>query len=65
MTAPPSPTVPPRRLASGWFLGFVFVALAVAMWLRGGGRFVLPLLLAGAVVMVVLRAVKAIRAPLP
>lgn len=61
MTAAP----PPRKLAASWFLGFVFVVLAVAMWLRGGGRFLLPLLLVGIVVVVVARVVRAIRAPLP
>lgn len=59
----PSPS--PPRLAAGYFLGFVFFALAVALWLRGLGRLLLPLLLVGGVAYVVVRVVRAIRAPVP
>ncbi|MBM4063196.1 MAG: hypothetical protein FJ265_19180 [Planctomycetes bacterium] len=59
-----SPPAQPR-LAAGYFLGFVFLALAVALWLRGLGRLLLPLLLVGGVAYVVVRVVRAIRAPLP
>ena len=65
MTAAPSPQVPPRRLAASWFLGFVFVAIAVAIWLRGGGRVLLPLLLIAIVVVVGARVARKIREPLP
>ncbi|HEX6810133.1 MAG TPA: hypothetical protein VF384_00795 [Planctomycetota bacterium] len=55
----------PQRLAAGYFLGFVAVALLVLLWLRGGGRFVLPLVVIGLVALLVTRIVRALRAPLP
>lgn len=65
MSALPEPRLPPRKLASAYFLGFVFVVLAVALWMRGAGRFLLPLLLVGVVVVIGARIVRKIREPLP
>jgi hypothetical protein len=52
-------------MAAGYFLGCGAVALVVLLWLRGGGRLILPLLLAGVLAVVVTRIVRAVRAPLP
>lgn len=60
-----SPRARPRRGAAGWFLAFVVLAAAVAIWLRGGGRMLVPLALGVTVVVVVSRLVRAVRAPLP
>jgi hypothetical protein len=60
-----APRTPPQRMAAGYFLGCGAVALLILLWLRGGGRLVLPLLLAGLVAVVVTRIVRAVRAPLP
>ncbi len=60
-----APQVPPQRLAAGWFLGFAGVVFVVVLWLRGGGRLILPLLLVVGVMLVVLRVVRKIREPLP
>jgi len=59
------PKVRPQKLAASYFLGIFMVVLAVAMWMRGMGRFLLPLVIAVIVVSVLGRIVKAIRAPLP
>ena len=60
-----TPKTPPQRLAAGYFLGFGVVVLVILLWLRGGGRFVLPLLAAGLIAVLVTRIVRALRAPLP
>lgn len=60
-----TPKTPPQRLAAGYFLGFGAVVLVILLWLRGGGRFVLPLLAAGLIAVLVTRIVRALRAPLP
>lgn len=56
---------PPQRIAAAWFLGAMFVVLLVVAWLRGAGRFVLPLLLAALVGVLVVRIVRAVLRPLP
>ena len=60
-----TPRTPPQRLAAGYFLGFFGVVLVILLWLRGGGRLVLPLLAAGLIALVVTKIVRALRAPLP
>lgn len=55
----------PPRLAAAWFLGAMCVALLVVAWLRGAGRFVLPVLLAVLVGVLVVRFVRAVLRPLP
>lgn len=60
-----APRTPPQRIAAGYFLGFGAVVLVILLWLRGGGRFVLPLLAAGLIAVLVTRIVRALRAPLP
>jgi hypothetical protein len=37
-----------QRIAAGYALGAAFVLLLVALWIRGAGRLIVPLLLAGA-----------------
>jgi hypothetical protein len=59
-----SPKTPPQRIAAGYFLGFGAVVLVILLWLRGGGRFVLPLLAAGLIAVLVTRILRALRAPL-
>ena len=63
MTEPPRTS--PQRMAAGYFLGCAAVALVILLWLRGAGRFVVPLLLAFLVAVLVTRIVRALRAPLP
>jgi hypothetical protein len=53
----------PRRMAAAWFLGLLTVAVVVFAWMRGMGRVVVPLLAIVGVVLVLSRAVKALRAP--
>ena len=60
-----TPKTSPQRMAAGYFLGFGAVVLVILLWLRGAGRFVLPLLAAGLVAVLVTRIVRALRAPLP
>jgi hypothetical protein len=36
-----------QRIAAGYALGAAFVLLLVALWIRGAGRLIVPLLLAG------------------
>lgn len=48
--APDARVPPPRsaqRIAAGYALGAAFVLLLVALWIRGAGRLIVPLLLAG------------------
>ncbi len=51
---------PPRgqRLAAGYVLGALFVALLILLWTRGAGRFVLPLLLLGGAALLVRRLIR-------
>lgn len=56
---------PPQRLAAAWFLGVMAIALVIVAWLRGAGRVVLPVLLAGLVAFAVVRLVRAVLRPLP
>lgn len=58
-----APAVPPHRIAAGYALGVVLVLLAVALWLRGFGRLLLPLAVVVGAVVVVRRVWRAIRAP--
>ena len=60
-----APRASPQRIAAGYFLGCAAVALLILLWLRGAGRFVVPLLVAGLVALLVTRIVRALRAPLP
>ena len=53
-----------RSLGSAYFLGFVFAAFAVLLWLRGMGRLLIPALLLGLVGYGVYRFVQLVRAPL-
>ncbi|MBL9076163.1 MAG: hypothetical protein JNL08_01585 [Planctomycetes bacterium] len=53
----------PQRVAAGWFLGVMVVALVIVAWLRGAGRFVVPLLLAALAGWALVRLVRAIRRP--
>jgi len=57
--APPTP----QRMAATWFLGLLIVAVIIFAWMRGLGRIVVPLLAIGGAVLVLSRAVKALRAP--
>jgi hypothetical protein len=50
-------------MAAAWFLGLLTVAVVVFAWMRGMGRVVVPLLAIVGVVLVLSRAVKALRAP--
>jgi uncharacterized membrane protein required for colicin V production len=59
LPSPPSA----RSMAATWFLGLFVVAFVVLAWTRGMARFVVPLLAIGAVAWVVVRFVKALRAP--
>ena len=56
-------TRPARSLASAYFLGAVFVAVVMVLWLRGLGRLVVPALLVGVVVYGVYRFLRLLRAP--
>ncbi len=53
----------PQRLAAGYFLGCVFFAFVVFAWLRGAGRLMIPLLLAGLVGYGIVRFVRKVREP--
>ncbi len=57
--------VQPQRMAAGYFLGFLFIAFLVFAWMRGAGRFLIPLLLIGLVGYAVVRFVRKVREPLP
>lgn len=52
-----------QTLGSSYFLGAVFVAFVVLLWLRGLGRLIVPALLVGGVAFGVYRFVKLVRAP--
>lgn len=62
---PPPPPPRAQRMGATYFIGFLVAAAAVFLWLRGAGRFLIPLLLVGAVVWVLVRVAKKIREPLP
>jgi hypothetical protein len=51
------------KLGSGYFLGFIFFALAALLWLRGLGKLILPVLLLGAIAYGVCRFIKLVREP--
>lgn len=53
----------PQRIAAAWFLGVMLVALVIVAWLRGAGRFVVPLVLAGLVGYAIVRFVRAVLRP--
>jgi hypothetical protein len=60
-----SPSGPPPKLASAWFLGCVFTALAVLLWLRGLGRIMVPMALFGLIGYGLWRFVQKVKEPLP
>lgn len=60
-----TPGTAPHRLAAGYVLAACLFALIVLAWLRGAGRFILPLLLLVGVGAIVVRIVRAIGKPLP
>jgi hypothetical protein len=64
---PPAHLVTPRaqRVGATYFVGFLIAVAAVFLWLRGAGRFLIPLLLVGIVVYGFMRVAKKIREPLP
>lgn len=53
----------PQRMAAGWFLGFVLVALLGFAWLRGAGRLALPLLGLGLAAYAIARFLRKLREP--
>lgn len=53
----------PPKLASAYFLGFMFFLLAMLLWLRGMGRILLPAALLALVGYGVHRIIKKIREP--
>jgi hypothetical protein len=57
--------VRPQRVAATWFLAAIGVAVLLLAWLRGAGRFLLPLALVGLVGFAVVRVVRAVTRPLP
>ena len=54
-----------QRLAAGWFLGAVFFAFVLFAWLRGLGRFLIPVLLLAAFGYGIRAVIRKIREPLP
>lgn len=52
-------------MAAGYFLCFGFVAFALLVWLRGAGRFLIPLALMALVAYGVFRFLQKVREPLP
>lgn len=52
-----------KRLASGYFLGFVFLAFVALLWLRGAARFILPALLVGGLMYAANRFWQKVREP--
>ena len=52
------------KLASGYFLGFIFFALAMLLWLRGLGRLILPAALLSVIVYGLYRFVEKVREPI-
>lgn len=52
-----------QRMAAGWFLGCIVVAFFVLAWLRGAGRFLIPLLVIGAIAYGLRRFVQKLREP--
>lgn len=56
-------TPSPGRIAATYVLGIVLVGVVIALWLRGLGRVLIPVLLLGGVAYVLHRVVKAIKAP--
>jgi hypothetical protein len=50
-------------LGSAYFLGFIFFAFLVLLWMRGLGRLLIPAILIGGVIYGVCRFVRLVRAP--
>jgi hypothetical protein len=61
--APPPVRAAGQRIAAGWFLGIVAVAILVFAWLRGAGRIAIPVGLALLAAYGVARFVRLLRAP--
>lgn len=57
--------VRPQRLAAGYALGLLAIALVVAMWLRGVARFAVPVLLIALAGWLLARLLRKVREPLP
>ena len=55
----------PQKVAAGYVLGILLIAIVVAMWLRGVARFAVPVLLIALGAWFVARVVRKIREPLP
>ena len=55
---------PRSRLASGYFLGFIFFLLAMLLWLRGMGRLLLPAAMLGLVGYGIHRFIRKVREPI-
>ncbi|MCA8964060.1 MAG: hypothetical protein H6838_01505 [Planctomycetes bacterium] len=55
----------PQRLAASYVLTALFFVVVIVAWLRGAGRFLLPLLLLAGVAVLVRRVVRKIKEPLP
>ena len=55
--------VDPKRLASGYVLGFLFFALVLLLWLRGMARFIVPALIIGGLMYFANRVWKKVREP--
>ena len=62
---PTRPPVRPQRLAAGYVLTALFFVVVIVAWMRGAGRFLLPLLLIAGAAALVNRVIKKIREPLP
>lgn len=58
-----SKPVSPRKQAAGYFLGVCGIGLLVLLWFRGLLRPMMPVLIILAGVLVLMRVIKAIRAP--
>ena len=52
------------KIASGYFLGFIFFALAMLLWLRGMGRLLLPAALLSVIGYGLYRFVQKVREPI-
>ncbi|MFK7739909.1 MAG: hypothetical protein AB8H80_06260 [Planctomycetota bacterium] len=52
------------RIGSAYFLGFFALVFLLLLWLRGAGRFLIPLLLVGAVVYGIFAFIKKVREPI-
>ncbi len=57
--------VRPQRLAAGYALGILAIALVVALWLRGVARFAVPALLIALGGWLLARLLRKVREPLP